>query len=83
MGKAEKVNAHSRPHGMPLTDTRRQRLSVNAHLVKSVRARAREGECGGWNRDAREKRVFLASSLVFEANLIRLNCILGRIITDA
>lgn len=58
-------------------------LTLDAHLVKSVRARAREGECDGWNRGAREKRVFLASSLVFEANLIRLNCILGRIITDA
>lgn len=52
-------------------------ITLDVHRVKSVRAR------DGWNRDAREKRVFLARSVGLEANLIRLNCILGRIITDA
>lgn len=35
-------------------------ITLDAHRVKSVRAG--EGECNGWNRDAREKNVFLASS---------------------
>lgn len=86
MGKAEKVNAHSRPRGMR-SRTRVGNdypITLDAHRVKSVRAHAREKESVmDGTRDAREKRVFLASSLVFEANLIRLNCILGRIITDA
>lgn len=81
MGKAEKVNAHSRPRGMR-SRTRVGNdypITLDAHRVKSVRARAREKEgVMDGTRDAREKRVFLVSSLVFEANLIRFKLYLGK-----
>ena len=65
MGKAEKVNAHSRPRGMR-SRTRVGNdypITLDAHRVKSVRARAGERGRDGWNK-GRERKEGILGELV-------------------
>lgn len=65
MGKAEKVNAHSRPRGMR-SRTRVGNdypITLDAHRVKSVRARTGKGGRDGWNK-GRERKESILGELV-------------------